>query len=484
MDRMTPRKLPTPSETRAVYQEGEAAVVALVDELTAIIRGLETPAARNSRNSSQPPSSDGLKRGKKRSQRERSGKRSGGQAGHPGQTLKAVAEPDQVVVHSVAVCTQCQADLAAVEVSGRDQRQVFELPVVALTVTEHQVECKVCPCCGRTNRAVFPAGVDQPTQYGPRFRAQLVYFHSGQFIPLQRTAEMVAGLYGQPVSEATILKAVRDAAGAVTAVTQALKTYLVETPEAVHFDETGARVNGTLHWLPSAGTTQATLYTIHPKRGREGMDAMGILKARQGWSVHDGWKPYFAYPVRHVLCNAHHLRELTFIAEHYQQRWAVKLRHWLVHMKTAVDTARANGYTALSGEQLAWLFHRFDVILNDAQDEIGPAPPSTTSRRPKNTPPAHLLNRLRDGRAHLLAFITDFAAPFDNHLAERDVRMVKVQQKISGGFRRLASAQAFCTVRSYLSTARKNGISALSALSLAFAGYPYFPPCLSSTTAV
>jgi len=375
-------------------------------------------------------------------------------------------------------------DLGGVGVSGQDKRQVFELPEVVLTVTEHQAERKTCPGCGALNRATFPAEVPQPTQYGPRFRAQLVYFHSGQFIPLQRTAEMVAGLYGQPVSEATILNAVWETARTVAPVTEALKKYLVKTPEAVHFDETGARVNGTLHWLHSAGTTQATLYTIHRKRGSEGMDAMGILNQRQGWSVHDGWKPYFRYAVQHALCNAHHLRELTFIAEQFQHRWAVKLRHWLAHMKTAVDTARTNGHSALSGEQLAWLFHRFDVILNDAQDEIGPPPLMTAARRPKNTPPANLLHRLREGRAQVLAFLTNFSVPFDNNLAERDVRMVKVQQKISGGFRRFASAQAFCAIRSYLSTARKNGLPALTALTLAFAGNPYSPPCLSPVTAV
>lgn len=394
-------------------------MVALVDELNAIIRALETPVTKNSGNSSQPPAKDGLKRGKHRSQREGSGKRSGGQSGHPGQTLKAVAIPDQVVVHSVQVCDRCQADLGAVTVSRLEKRQVFELPAVALSVTEHQSECKVCPGCGACNRAAFPTGVGHPTQYGPRFRAQLVYFHSGQFIPLQRTAEMVAGWYGPPVSEATILNAVWETAHSVAPVNAALRNYLIETSEAVHFDETGARVNGTLHWLHSASTTQATLYTIHPKRGSLGMDAMGILNRRQGWSVHDGWKPYFKYAVRHVLCNAHHLRELTFIAEQYRHRWAVKLRHWLVHMKTAVDTARANDQTALSGEQIAWLTHRFEVILNDAEDEIGPAPPLLSARRPKNTPPANLLNRLRENRTCLLAFMTDFSVPFLNNWPSR-----------------------------------------------------------------
>ncbi len=274
------RKLPTPSETRATYQQGEAAVVALVDELNAIIRALETPVTKNSGNSSQPPVSDGLKRGKKRSRREPSGKRSGGQAGHLGQTLKAVAEPDEIVIHPVQVCGQCHADLSATGVNGWDKRQVFELPKVALKVTEHQAERKMCPCCGSMNRATFPAAVTQPTQYGARFRAQLVYFHSGQFIPLQRTAEMVAGLYGQPVSEATILKAVGDAARVVTPVTQALKMYLVETSEAVHFDETGARVNGSLYWPHRHWQVRSGRMVIQPELPRPGNRALQVIADR------------------------------------------------------------------------------------------------------------------------------------------------------------------------------------------------------------
>ncbi|MHB8630016.1 MAG: IS66 family transposase [Aggregatilineales bacterium] len=469
---MTPINLPSGETIHSAYVQGESAIQALFEAqgkyiraleaqlhvLESRVQALEDQLNKNSRNSSQPPSSDGLKKPQPKSQRGRSGKTRGSQKGHEGQTLKAVAEPDEVIVHQVTHCAHCQADLQAVAATGLEKRQVFELPPMGLVVTEHQAEHKHCPLCGKTSRATFPADVTQPTQYGPRFRAQLVYFHSGQFIPLARTAKLVEGLYQQLVSEATIVTAVTEAARRVEPVNDGLKTYLVETAEAVHFDETGTRVNAKLHWLHAAGTTQATVYNIHAKRGGLGMDAAGILNRRRGWSVYDGWKPYFNYPVKHALCNAHYLRELTFIAEQYQQQWAVDMRHQLCQIKTAVETARAEGRTSLFLEQIAYFNHRYTNILDDAQDELETSPPSDSAPRHKNHPAANLLKRLIVGRASVLAFMSDFSVPFDNNLAERDVRMMKVQQKVSGGFRQLAGAQAFCAVRGYMETSPKRGL--------------------------
>jgi len=362
---------------------------------------------------------------------------------------------------------------------------VYDLPEVRLLVTEHVAEHKLCPQCGALNRAAFPAGVTQSVQYGPRFRALLAYFHSAQFIPLARVAELVEGLYGQPVSQATIVAAVAEAAERVAPVCEAMRAYLVDTPEAVHCDETGLRVEGKLHWLHSAGTTQATVYAIHPRRGHDGIEALGVLPGRVGWTVHDGWKPYFRYPsARHALCNAHHLRELTGLVEQHGQQWAARMRHWLVHAKHVVEQARAAGHKALHPEQHFFLTRAFERLLDQADAEIilSPPPKTATARRghPKASPAANLLRRLRDGQAAVLAFLHHFCVPFDNNLAERDVRMVKVQQKISGTFRSAHGARAFCLLRGYLSTARKNGVPALHALECAFAGKPFFPPCLAS----
>ena len=471
---------PTAEEIHAVYEQGEAAVAALVigliDVLEARIQALEDHQKKNSGNSSKPPSSDGYKKPQPKSQRGKSGKASGGQVGHEGHTLKAVAIADEVVVHPVLSCEHCQADLRATAVEAVEKRQVFELPPVKLVVSEHQAEVKRCRVCGQRSRGAFPAEVSQPTQYGPRFRAQLVYFHSGQFIPLTRTAEMVEGLYQQPVSEATILAAVAEVAQQIAGSNDALKTYLVKTEEAVHADETGTRVNGKGHWAHAAGTTQATVYSIQPKRGGSGIDAAGILNQRQGWVVHDGWKPYAKYTMRHALCNAHHLRELTFINEQYQQQWAVHMRHELCAIKAAVERAQQDGRKKLPLDQWAWFNQRYSRWLDEAEDEIGASPP-TSGRRRKNSPATNLLNRLRDNRQQVLAFMNNFSVPFDNNLAERDVRMVKVHHKVSGGFRQLASAQTFFAVRSYLATARKNGQSILAVLTQALLGTPYCPPC-------
>ena len=454
------------------------ALVEVILSLEEQIERLANQTAKNSGNSSQPPSSDGLQKPAPKSVRGKSGKKSGGQAGHAGQTLQRVAEPDAVVVHSVTTCAHCQADLQTVAVSGVETRQVFELPEVVLAVTEHQAEHKRCPGCGQTSRAAFPPDVTQPVQYGPRIRAQMVYFHSAQFIPLARTVAILQDVYGQAVSEATIVGAVAEAARAVEPVTEALRVYLVKTPDAVHVDESGARVAGKLHWLHSAGNTHATLYGIHPKRGSVGMDALGVLPDRTDWCVHDGWKAYFTYPVRHALCNAHHLRELTFIHERYHQQWAADLRHWLCRIKTSVDHARQSGHSALPLDQTAYFRLKYDRLLDTAEREIDAPPAATVGRAPKHSPPTNLLNRLRDGTTQVLAFMTDFSVPFDNNAAERDIRMVKVQQKISGGFRSLLGAQRFCTVRSYLATARKNGQSALAVLTRALRADPYYPPCL------
>ncbi|CAG0971425.1 hypothetical protein ARNL5_01715 [Anaerolineae bacterium] len=269
------------------------------------------------------------------------------------------------------------------------------------------------------------------------------------------------------------MKAVREVAQRVTPVVEALKDYLSETAEVVHVDETGARVKGKLHWIHSAGTATVTVLGIHPKRGKEGIDAQGILPRRRGWCVHDGLKSYAPYPLRHALCNAHHLRELTFIADRYQHQWACDLRHFLAHLKAVVDATRQSGRRSFDLEQRARADDRYSLLLAQAAEEIGYTSPLT------HNPPRSLLRRLQTASRQVLAFTHDFSVPFDNNLAERDIRMVKVQQKVSGGFRQLPSAHAFCTLRSYLATAHKNAQSSLTVLFQALLGQPFYPPCLS-----
>jgi transposase len=484
MESMSETHLPMPEEVRAAYREGEEAVVLLFMGLVAKIQELEARLNKDSHNSSKPPTSDGLKKPPKHGLRHKSGKKSGGQMGHEGHRLEAVANPKHIVVHAVTRCHRCQASLEGVVLEKYEQRQVFDLPEeVRLEVTEHRAEIKGCPQCGEVNQGEFPAGVSQATQYGPRVRAQMVYFNTYQFVPLERTVEIIRDLYQQPISEGAVVAAVQQIARQVTAVIAKIKEHLTKTEEAVHFDESGMQV-GRLKWVHSASTALTTLFEIHAKRGQEAMDKIGILPKRTGWCIHDYWKPYLAYQqAKHGLCGAHLLRELTFLVENYLQAWMEPMIQLLTEIQQVVEAAKAREQTALSAEQLTNFKNRYDQLV--AQGLLANPPPQPTGKRGrvKQTPPKNLLDRLRDHPDMVLAFMYDFKVPFDNNQAERDIRMAKLKQKISGCFRSDDGADDFCQVRSYISTSRKNGQPILNALYCALIGTPFIPTFLAAKTA-
>jgi len=474
---------PTEYDGQQLEQLDKETLIAIILELqqqlreqAALIQELRDRLAKNSRNSSKPPSSDGLSKPRTRSLRQKTGRRSGGQKGHAGHTLKMVEQPDRTCVHEVSTCSRCATDLQSVEPCGYEKRQVFDVPPVRIEVTEHRAEIKVCPVCAEQVKGDFPADVTQAVQYGPRLKAQAAYLNTYQLIPLARTCELLGDFYDHTPTEAFVLEATAAVVEQAEPSLAAIHQQLVAA-EVVNFDESGLRVEGQLHWLHIASTDCLTYYGVHAKRGQEGMKALGILPEFEGTAVHDHWQSYFTFDnCQHALCNAHHLRELQFVVDQYQQDWAQAMTHLLLDIKAEVEAARPD-QTALPSELILHFEQRYDELIAQGL-EANPCPanpPPQKRGRKKQTPPKNLLDRLQQYKPQVLAFMYDFRVPFDNNLAERDVRMVKIKQKISGAFRTRTGAETFCALRSYISTVRKHGQNVIDAILDALIGRPFIP---------
>lgn len=460
-------------ETLVVQQREQIAL------LLERVRDLEARLAKDSHNSSKPPASDGLAR-KTKSLRKRSGRRPGGQLGHRGETLRLVAVPDEVVEHRPAICATCHEALdAEAAVVLRERRQVHEVPPLRLHIREHQVAHVRCPQCAQVTSGTFPVEAPSRVQYGPRLGALVVYLVEQQLVPYGRVRDLLADLFGAHLSTGTLVHLVQRCAAALAPVEAQVQTALQRVP-VLHSDETGVRLSGRLAWAHVASTARLTHYAIHAKRGSEATTAIGILPGFQGVSVHDGWAAYRAHAsCRHALCNIHHLRELTFLEEQYQQAWAGDLKQVLRDMKATVDHARAAGGVHLDRAVRDRFVARYDALLAAglAANPANPPPLRHPRQRGrlKQSPARNLLERLWLGREQVLAFLNDFTIPFDNNQAERDLRMLKVQQKVSGAFRASSGADAFSRIRGYLSTLRKQGHAVFAALETVFAGRPLYP---------
>lgn len=444
----------------------------MIVRLEGEVAELRSRLVASSRNSSRPPSSDGLSKlpvdANKRSLRRSSGRRQGGQEGHEGARLEPVAAADERIEHPPEQCEGCGADLAGAErLEGGERRQVFDLPQGALLrVVEHVAARRRCEC-GHVSAGAFPGGVGAPTQYGPGIRALGVYLCVFQHLPYDRAGQALCDLAGATVSTGTLSEWVVRAAAGLTEFDERLRELLVAA-EVAHFDETGARIAGRLGWVHSASTDTLTRYTVHARRGGEAIDAAAILTDFGGVAVHDGWAPYRNYGgCEHALCNIHHLRELQAAAE-AGHSWPLAMSCLLLDTKDLVERARGAGQGRLDDRALAELADSYQTIIEMGHDEHPPA-------AGKRTKAHNLLLRLERYEPDVLRFVHDFRVPFGNNQAEQDIRMVKLQQKISGCWRTHHGAQRFLAVRSYISTARKNGLHALDALGALAAGAPWLP---------
>jgi transposase len=459
-------------------------------QLTRRIRELERDVEhggmtleRDSHNSSMPPSLDPpwKKVQRTRSLRKKTGLKVGGQPGHRGATLRQVAHPDQVIIHSLEACLGCGAHLHHSKHLGSIRRQVFDICDGRLQVTEHRTQTRRCSQCATVNQAKFPASVRAPTQYGLAVLSRSVYLHHYQLLAVARTAEAMRDLFNCAISAATIQRAARVASGKLVNTEQRIKA-AIRNSEVIGVDETGLRVAGQGGYVHVARTEGLTHYAYDARRGKAAMDEIGILPQFRGTLVRDGYLSYSRYEqCRHSLCNAHLLRELVFIqeADPTQKIWTAPLSKLLVKIKAAAADARAASAVQLKEKQQgAWL-RRYDQLVRKAaktnpvliQSQHKDDAPTKKKRSGQPTP-RNLIARLHRRRDEVLRFMTDLSVPFDNNGSERDLRMIKLQQKTSGCFRTADGARQFCRLRSYLSTARKQGHSLLSSLERVMVGKP------------
>lgn len=474
---------PTREAVDAAYREGPDAVyelmVSLVTRLVDRISHLEAQLSKDSHNSSKPPSTDMPRRPK--SLREKSGRRPGGQKGHPGHTLEMSEVPDVILSHAPTHCTGCGrafrelAENAPVEVL--DRRQVFDMVPARPLVSEHRLIARRCEACGAYSTGSFPEGVGASVQYGSEILAFSVYLTTGQFLPLGRASELVGIVSGLPVSQATLLGAERRAARGLEGTEREIFG-LIQRSSTSHMDETGCYVAKGLNYLHDLSTPFLSHYTVHRKRGRGAFEEIGFLPSYRGVAVHDGCESYTddSYPCDHALCGAHLLRDLTFVEEEENREWAGKFKRLLRAMKKARERSIERGRNSLGRHTLARYERRYTALLEEG-DLAEPPPESREGKSGprRRTAGRNLLERLLKQRVLVTRFLHDFRVPFDNSEAERDLRMMKLKQKISGGFRTMESARHFATIRGYLNTARKQGRSPLDVLRDLFRGHPFQP---------
>ncbi|MGH3193021.1 MAG: IS66 family transposase [Streptosporangiaceae bacterium] len=422
-----------------------------LEQLAAQVAELAARVTKNSKNSSKPPSQDGLGKPAPQSLRKKSGRGPGRPKGQPGKTMELTDHPDHVIRHEPGCCGNCRSGLDGAPVTGMERRQVTEIPPVRAEITEHQMIERECPGCGARTKAEAPDGVNAPAQYGPRASALATYLWHGQFLSRDRAAAALADMFGCAPSPSVIASMAKKIAGCIAPALDTIIKALLSS-EVVHFDETGFRVAGKLAWVHSASAGKHVLITVHPKRGTKAMDAAGVLSSFTGIACHDAWAPYDTYAsvAGHALCNAHVLRELVAVTQtgtDLDVIWAQQAIDALLALKGAAEAARAAGQAGI-GPEIAGKHSR------DFRDAAAAGVAVNAGRRSALQKKRHALaTRMRDREADYLRFAHDLRVPFDNNEAERVIRMSKLRIKVSGCMRSMTGAENFCAIRSYLATA-------------------------------
>ena len=455
----------TLSEAERLLKEDKnisLAIAAIINVLLLLVKLLTNRAELNSSNSSKPPSTDN---NKIKSTRKKSSKKTGGQPGRKGVTLEQIDDPDEVELIQIDRRTLPRGDYVEAQV---ERRQVFDIQICRWVI-EYQAEVLIDKITGNRYVAEFPDEVGKAVQYGKQLKAHSVYMSQHQLLPYNRVEEFFADQMGIPISEGSIYNFNVEAYKNLEAFEGIAKENLIGGP-LLHVDETGINIGGDRHWLHCATNASWTYFFVHKKRGNEATDSEGILPGFRGVLCHDHWKPYYCYSdCQHALCNAHHLRELTRSWEQDNQKWAKSMHDFLEACNRAVHESDGKLSSHASEEQ--WKNYR--AILNVAKIEC--PPPDEKDRkgkrgRLKRSKSRNLLERFIKFEEDVLRFMDNEIVPFTNNQSERDIRMTKVHQKISGCFRSMKGANIFCRVRSYLSTCRKQGLNASEALMLIFNG--------------
>ena len=458
-------------EMRANFTNTIASLNTTISELTATIIDLKAQLGMNSTNSSKPPSSDGLKKPPIKSLRKSSGKKQGGQKGHTGSGLKLNRAPDKKESHAPVNCAVCvNAAGCAAKRFTSETKNVIDI-VVKPVITEHTTIGVICPQTNKLYKGEFPAGVTSTIQYGVELETLAVSLNTIGAVSINRTHEILSGVFGVPISTGTIASMVKNAANAVRPTVVEIKER-IKREELAGFDETGTRVNGKTLWAHTASTSDLTYISVETSRGKAGMESAGVVQFFKGIGVHDCWAAYFSYFFISALCCAHLLRELIGVFEHYGQKWADDFINLLLDMKREKERLITKGKTSAPKKTWEEFSKAYDKLI-EAALAANPLPPHQPGEKVKKPKSRVLAERLSNRKTEYTLFFANFNVPFDNNQAERDIRMFKVKQKVSGCFRTKDGADDYATIMSYVNTARKRGLSAYDSLRDALLDNPF-----------